>query len=106
MDIYNYGTMSGEKKRKRKRHIAGIVIILIILMVGIGAVGVLTSNGPEYQMRKSIIEENHALKEENAELTNRIEKLEKELQEKEDYIEALPEPEETETPEEPSTPRD
>lgn len=107
MDIYNYGTMSGEKSRKKRRRITGIVIILIILFAGIGAVGVLTSNGPEYQMRKSVIEENHTLKEENAELTNRIEQLEKELQEKEDYIEALPEPEETEIPaEEPATPRD
>lgn len=109
MDIYGYGTMQGEKNRKKRRRITGIVIILIILFVGIGAVGVLTSNGPEYQMRKSVIEENHILKEENANLTSKIEKLEKELKEKEDYIETLPEsePEETESAEEePTTPRD
>lgn len=109
MDIYNYGTMQGEKNRRRRHRITGIVIIIAILLVGVSAVGVLTSNGPEYQMRKSIIEENHVLKEENAELKDELKQLKKELKEKSEYIENLPEeatqpPEETE--DEPTTPRD
>lgn len=108
MDIYNYGTMQGEKNRRRRHRITGIVIIIAILLVGVSAVGVLTSNGPEYQMRKSIIEENHVLKEENAKLREENNKLKKEVKEKSEFIENLPE-EPTPTPEEttsePTTPR-
>ena len=109
MDIYNYGTMQGEKNRRKRRRITGIVLIIIILLTGLAAIGVLTSNGPEYQMRKSIIEENHVLKEENAELKDELQQLKKELKEKSEYIENLPEDTITEPDEaedELSTPRD
>lgn len=106
--------MQGERLRARRRRITGIVIILVILFTGLFITGVLTSDGPEYQMRASAIEENHILKEQIAELEAEVKKLKKELNEKEDYISTLPSPEpESETESEaesdesyPKTPRD
>lgn len=108
MNINGYGTMHSEKSRTRRRRVTGIVIIVAILLIGTGIIGVLTSDGPEYQMRATAIEENHILKEQVAELTKKVEKLEKELEEKEDYISALPTntPEPTATPAGPASPRD
>lgn len=92
MNINDYGTINGEKRRARRRKITGIVIILIILLAGTYVLGILTSDGPEYQMRASTIEENHVLKEQVEELKEEVEQLKKELEEKDSIISTMPEP--------------
>lgn len=111
MNINDYGTINGEKRRERRRKITGIFIILVILLAGIYILGILTSDGPEYQMRASTIEENHILKEQVAELTEEVEQLKKELAEKDSIISTMPEPDSeapqpTPTSTVPASPRD
>ena len=100
MDIQSYATFQGSKNRKKRRRIIGVIIIIVILLCGLFTLGILTSDGPEYQLRQSIIEENHALKEQIAELEDEIHDLEKEL--KQAQSEPLP----TEDITEPTAPRD
>ena len=78
MNMQNYGSMQGEKMRRTRRKIVGATIILVILLAGIYILGILTSDGPQYQMRTSMLEENHMLKEQVAELEEQIKDLEKE----------------------------
>lgn len=110
MDISNYGTSYGKKSRVKRHRITGIIVIFLILFIGISVVGILTSDGPEYKMRASTIEENHILKEQIAELTEENERLKSELQQKEDYITTLPTQEPTQddadVTDAPSSPRE
>ncbi len=100
MDIQNYATFQGSTNRKRRRRIIGCIVIAAIVLCGLFVLGTLTSDGPEYQERQSIIEENHALKERVAELEDEIQALEKKLKK------AQAEPEPTDDVTSPTTPRD
>ncbi len=86
------------KSRRKRRRITGVIVIAVILVTGLAVLGVLTSDGPEYQMRLSTIEENHALKEKIAELEDEVADLKKELKK------AQSEPDEAS--EMPASPRD
>ncbi|MDD6563889.1 MAG: hypothetical protein PUF08_02285 [Clostridiales bacterium] len=103
MNMQNYGSMQGKKTRRTRRKIVGGIIILVILLAGLYILGVLTSNGPEYQMRTSMLEENHTLKEQVAELEEKIEGLEKEIESLKAYSDTDDEPDKSDNP---STPRD
>ncbi len=81
-----YGNIRTEKRRKRMRYIKGLILIVIIVLLGIWLIGVLTDKGAGYQERVDIINENIALKSRVAELEAENEGLEKDLQEKTDYI--------------------
>lgn len=96
MDLHVYKSISNERKRKKPNKIVGIIIILIILLTGTAVVGILTSTGPQYQMRQTAIEENHILREEIADLKAEIEQLKEDIAEKDEYIKTLPVPETTE----------
>lgn len=94
MDI----NFDSSRNRRKRRRITGVVVIAVILVTGLAVLGILTSDGPEYQMRLSTIEENHALKEKVAELEDEVADLKKELKK----AQSVP----TETPEMPTSPRD
>ena len=104
MNMQNYGSMQGKKTRRTGRKIVGGIIILVILLAGLYILGVLTSNGPEYQIRTSMLEENHMLKEQVAELEEQIEDLEKEIESLKAYSDT--EDDEPDQSDNPSTPRD
>lgn len=104
MNMQNYGSMQGKKTRRTGRKIVGGIIILVILLAGLYILGVLTSNGPEYQMRTSMLEENHTLKEQVAELEEKIEGLEKEIESLKAYSDT--EDDKSNQSDNPSTPRD
>lgn len=100
MDMQGYSIGYAEKSRKKHRRIVGGVIIALIILVCIYVVGILTSEGAEYQMRATAIEENHILKEQVAELEERVAELEAELEKAQSV------PSETPASESPETPRD
>lgn len=109
MNFKVYRSITDDRKRRNNKLI-GLIIIIIILLTGVGILGILTEDGPEYQARKSMIEENHALKEEISGLKEDNKRLKKELKEKNDYIENLPEQDDAETvstpaPSQATTPR-
>lgn len=109
MNIHSYGRVNTDSRKSKNKKLIGIIIILVILLSGVGAVGVLTDDGAEYQARLSAIEENHKLSEENANLREENARLKKELKEKTNYIDNLPEQDEddepTPSPSQPTTPR-
>lgn len=116
MAAQNYGTVQSGRYRKLKKRIIGIIIIAVIVIIAVGLIGVLAGNSAEYQKRVSILEENHRLKEENAQLQQQIadyeiyvNTLQGQVSERDAFIAALPTevpaeeiPQESETSDEPN----
>ena len=75
MGIQNYGKVGTGKYKKLKKRIIGLVIIAAVIVVAAGVIGVLVSDGEGYQQYVSVIEENHALKEQVAELEAQVAEL-------------------------------
>ena len=105
MGIQNYGKVGTGKYKKLKKRIIGLVIIAAVIVVAAGVIGVLVSDGEGYQQYVSVIEENHALKEQVAELEAQVTELQGTVAEKDEYIASIPtiaptpyEPNESEMP--------
>ncbi len=79
MNISNYNGTQNGRSRLKKRRITGLFIIAGIVLLGAYIIGILTSDEPQYRMRATVIEENHVLKEQIAELESEIEDLKAEL---------------------------
>ncbi len=94
MAIQNYGRINEGRRKKLKKRIAGIVIIAIIVIAALFTIGILAGNTPEYKNRVSILEQNHALVEENEQLRAQLAAVQQQLDESSAYIASLP----TETP--------
>ena len=107
MDIQNYSRANSSRSKKTRRRITGIIIAAVIILAGAFAIGKLTENSAEYQLRASLVEENRVLREENEMLKEQIADLENQITEKDEYIGSIPtaaptvepiEEDETETP--------
>lgn len=90
MGIQNYGKIEKGRYKKLKKRIIGLVIIAAIVVVGAGIIGVLVSDGEGYQQYVSVIEENHALKEQVEDLERQVEELQGTVAEKDEYIASIP----------------
>ncbi|MCH5213377.1 MAG: hypothetical protein J1G06_10220 [Oscillospiraceae bacterium] len=109
MNIQNYSKANSSRHRKLKRRIIGLAAAAVIILAGAFAIGKLTENSAEYQLRASLVEENRVLREENDMLKEQITDLQNQIIEKDEYIGSIPtaaptaEPleEETEIPSEP-----
>ena len=89
MSIEYYSNTKTRKQRALKRRILGIIAVIAIILLGVGIIGVLTDNGAGYQERKSAIEENHTLREENEDLKAEVSRLTEQLEDKDQYINEL-----------------
>lgn len=90
MSIHNFGKIEGGRLRKLKKRITGLIIAFIIIIAAAAAIGILTSNGEEYQQRATLLEENHSLREQIQDLQAQVTDLQGQLDEKDSYIASIP----------------
>lgn len=90
MAIQNYGRVNEGRRKKLKKRITGIIIIAVIIIAVLFIIGILAGNTPEYKTRVSVLEQNHALSEENEQLRAQIAELQRQLDENNAYISSLP----------------
>ena len=90
MNIQNYGKANNSRHKKLRRKIIGLITAAVIILAGAFAIGELTENSAEYQLRASLVEENRVLREENNMLKEQIAQLQDQITEKDEYIESIP----------------
>lgn len=84
--MQSYGNTQSRKHRKVRRAVTGIVIIILIVLAAAFAIGIIASDGDDYNKHVTAIEENHLLRARITELEEEIDALKAELEAREGNV--------------------
>ena len=97
MQINGYGKVQQNRYKKLKRRLTGLIIILITAIITVALVGIFASDSQTFRDRVTVLEENHALREQTEELQSQVEALKQQIEnlegtvaEKDKYIASIP----------------